>query len=137
MKKIYYLLFALHIFVGLGALYGGLAGIINPQNPLGIPVEVLKYSPFNNFLIPAIILLVVIGLGNIFSAYMFRFKSRYQGYISAIFGCALVIWIVVQCIMMQAVAFLHVLYFIIGFIQVALSTLLLMAPPNSLKRPPA
>lgn len=126
MKKIYYSLFVLHVFVGLGALFGGLTGMINPQNPLGIPVEVLRYSPFSNFLIPAIILFVVIGLGNLFSAYMFRYKLSYQGYISGIAGCALVIWIVVQCIMMRDVVFLHVLYFIIGLIQVALSILILM-----------
>lgn len=126
MKKIYYSLFTLHVFVGLGALLGGSAGIINPQNPLGIPVEVLRYSPFSNFLIPAIILFVVIGLGNIISAYMFRFKSSYQGYISGITGCALVIWIVVQCIMMRDVVFLHVLYFIIGLIQGSLSIPILM-----------
>jgi hypothetical protein len=126
MKKIYYSLFVLHVFVGLGALFGGLAGMINPQNPLGIPVEVLRYSPFSNFLIPAVILFVVIGLRNLFSAYMFRYKLGYQGYISGIAGCALVIWIAVQCIMMWDVAFLHVLYFIIGLIQVALSILILM-----------
>lgn len=126
MKKIYYSLFVLHVFVGLGALFGGLAGMINPQNPLGIPVEVLRYSPFSNFLIPAVILFVVIGLGNLFSAYMFRYKLGYQGYISGIAGCALVIWIAVQCIMMWDVAFLHILYFIIGLIQVALSILILM-----------
>lgn len=119
-------LIVLHVFVGLGALFGGLTGIINPQDPLGIPVETLKYSPFSNFLIPAIILFVVIGLGNIISAYMFRFRSKYQGYISGSVGCALVIWIVVQCIMMQAVVFLHVFYFIIGLIQATLALLILM-----------
>ncbi len=130
MKKVYNSLFALHVFVGLGALFGGAIGIINPQSPLGMPVEVLRYSPFSNFLIPAIILFVVIGLGNLLSAYMFRFKSRFQGYISGVFGCALVIFIVVQCIMMRAVAFLHVLYFIIGLIQVALSILILSEQRN-------
>jgi len=126
MKKVYRSLFALHVFVGLGALFGGLAAIINPWNPLGMPVEALKYSPFSNFLIPGIILFVVIGLGNIVSAYVFRFKSSFQGHISGVFGWALVIWIVVQCIMLHAVAFLHVLYFIIGLIQVALSIIILI-----------
>lgn len=125
MKKIYNSLFTSHIFVGLGALFGGAIGIINPWSPLGMPVEVLRYSPFSNFLVPAIILFVIIGLGNILSAYMFRFKSHFQGYISGVFGCALVIWIVVQCIMMRAVVFLHALYFIIGLIQVALAIIIL------------
>lgn len=121
MKRVYVLLFALHVFVGIGAMAGGLAAITNPQTPLGISTEVLKNSPFSNFLIPGIILFTIIGLGNVISALMFRFKSRYQGYISSVFSWALVIWIVVQCIMLNAIAFLHVLFFIIGLIQAALS----------------
>ena len=64
MKKIYRLLFALHAFVGVGAVFGGLAAITNPKSPLGIPIEILKNSPFNDFLIPGIILFTLIGLGN-------------------------------------------------------------------------
>jgi len=37
MKKAHTLLFALHLFVGIGALAGGLAAIVNPQDPLGVP----------------------------------------------------------------------------------------------------
>jgi hypothetical protein len=125
MNKIYNSLLALHIFVGLGAVWGGLAGVINPWKPLGMPVEALQYSPFSNFMIPAIILLVVIGLGNILGAYMFRFKSRFQGYISGVCGLALIIFIVVQCIMLHAVVFLHVLFFTIGLIQFALAIIIL------------
>lgn len=126
MRKVYNTLFALHLFVGLGAVFGGLAAVITPRNPLGISVEALKYSPFSNFLIPGIILFAVIGLGNLISAWTFRFRSRFQGYISGVFGWALVFWIVVQCIMLHAVVFLHVLYFIIGLIQVALSMFILI-----------
>lgn len=125
MKLVYRLLFALHLFVGVGAMSGGLAAITNHEEPLGITVEALKNSPFTNFLIPGIILFVVIGLGNIISALMFRFKSRFQGYISGVFSGALIIWIVVQCIMLNAVAFLHVLFFIIGVAEAVLSMLIL------------
>lgn len=131
MKTVYRLLWASHIFVGIGAIFGGLVAIINPQQPLGITVEALKYSPFNDFLIPGVILFVVIGLGNIISALMFRFKSKFQGYISSIFSWALVIWIVVQCVMLRAVAFLHVLYFIIGLIQAGLSIAILIEQRNN------
>ncbi|KOA18855.1 hypothetical protein CLHOM_27940 [Clostridium homopropionicum DSM 5847] len=126
MKRLYRILFGLHLFVGIGAIAGGLAAITNPQGPLGVPTELLKNSPFSNYLIPGIILFSIIGLGNIFSALMFRFKSKFQGYISSVFSWALVIWIVVQCIMLNAVAFLHVLFFIIGLIQAGLSMAMLM-----------
>ncbi|MFT5874053.1 MAG: hypothetical protein ACI8WT_003013 [Clostridium sp.] len=91
MKKVYRLLFALHLFVGIGAIFGGLAAITNSNQPLGISVEVLKNSPFSNYLIPGIILFTIIGLGNVISALLFRFKSRFQGYISSVFSWALVI----------------------------------------------
>lgn len=126
MKRLYRVLFALHLFVGIGALARGLAAITNPQEPLGMPLDPLRNSPFSNYLIPGIILFSVIGLGNIFSALMFRFKSKLQGYISSIFSWALVIWIIVQCIMLNGVVFLHVLYFIIGLIQAGLSMAMLM-----------
>lgn len=125
MRKVYRLLFALHLFVGVGAMVGGLSAIINPENPLGISVEALKNSPFSNYLIPGIILFTIIGMGNVISALMFRFKSRFQGYISSVFSWALVIWIVVQCIMLNAVAFLHVLFFSIGLIQ-AISSMIIL-----------
>ncbi len=125
MKLVYRLLFGLHMFVVIGAMAGGSAAIMNPDGPFGMPVEVLKNSPFSNFLIPGIILFTVIGLGNIFSAIMFLFKSRFQGYISNVFSWALVIWIIVQCIMLNSIVLLHILFFTIGLIQGILSLVIL------------
>lgn len=125
MKRIYRLLFALHVFVGIGAIGGGVATFINSENPLGMSAKYLKNSPFHNYLIPGIILFTIIGLGNIISALMFRWNLKFQGYASSVFSWALVIWIVVQCIMLEAVAFPHVLFFCIGLVQAALSMTIL------------
>lgn len=125
MKKIYRIIFALHAFVGIGGMVGGLPTILNPEGPLGIPVEILKNSPFSNFLIPGIILFTIIGLGNVISAITILFKSRFQGYISSVFSWALVIWIVVQCIMLNAINILHIIFFVIGIVEVVLSTIIL------------
>ncbi len=124
MKKVYRILIFLHVFVGVGALGGGYAGISNPNGPFGIPVEVLKNSPFDNFFIPGIILFTIIGLGNLLSSVMFLFKTNLKIYISFVFSCALPIFIIVQCIMLRSVVSLHVIFFIIGVIQVLLSTIL-------------
>ena len=125
MKLVYRVLFALHAFVGIGAIFGGLAAILNPKAPLGVPVESLRNSPFSDYLIPGIILFTIIGLGNIISALAIPFKSRFQGYISSVFSGALVIWIVVQCVMLNDVHFLHILYFAIGVIESALSMIIM------------
>lgn len=125
MKIVYRLLLTLHIFVGIGALAGGLAAITNPENPLGVPSEALKNSPFNNFLIPGIILFSVIGLGNLLGATAIFLRIKFQSYISIVIGGALVIWIVVQCIMLRSVVQLHVIFFIIGLVEAVLSAIIL------------
>lgn len=134
MKTVYRLLFILHAFVGVGAMGGGMMAILNPQGPGGMPAEALKNSPFSNYLIPGIILFGVIGVGNVISALVILFKQRFHGYVSSVFSWALVIWIVVQCIMLNAVVFLHVLFFIIGLVEAVLAMIILfkqrMFPAN-------
>lgn len=125
MKKVYGFIFALHAFVGLGGIAGGMAAILNPEAPMGAPVDMLKNSPFSNFLIPGIILFAVIGVGNVVSAAVIPFKWKFQGYLSSIFSWALVIWIVVQCIMINAIAALHIIFFIVGLVEAALSMIIL------------
>lgn len=137
MKALYHILFFLHALTGVGAMAGGMAAILNPSSPLGMPATTLKNSPFSNFLIPGIILFTIVGLGNVISAVTIYMKSRFQGYISCTFGGALVIWIVVQCIMIKAVVFLHVLFFIIGLIQAILGAVIIfdkgLFPSNIIK----
>ena len=123
MKK---LLIFLHAFVGIGALFGGGGAVLNPNNPMGISVDVLKNSPFSNFLIPGIILLMVIGFGNLFAAAVLYYEYKYNMYISHLMGLTLVGWIVVQCIMMRNINILHVVYFIIGGIEMLLSLRLII-----------
>lgn len=125
MKLVRRLLIILHLFVGIGAMCGGFAAIASPKSPMGMSVDALKNSPFSDFLIPGIILFLVIGVGNVLCALLFRFKLRYQGYLSSVFGWALVIWIVVQCIMLQAVAALHIIFFLIGLVQAVLAATVL------------
>lgn len=125
MKKVHTVLFLLQAFVGIGAMAGGLACLLNPQSPLGVSTDILNNSPFTDFLVPGILLFGVIGVGNLCSAILFFFHLKYQGYVSSIFTWALVIWIVVQCIMLRSVVFLHVLFFILGAVGAFLSFLLL------------
>lgn len=107
----------LHFFIGVGALFGGLAAMLQPNGPLGISTDVLEGSPFENFLIPGLILFGFIGLGNVLSGMIVWRGSKLTGVISGFFGCGLMIWIFVQCWIMGDVVALHVLYFVLGMIQ--------------------
>jgi hypothetical protein len=126
MSKVDRLLRGIHFFVGIGAVFGGLGAILNPYGFMGITTDVLKYGPFKTFMIPGIFLFLVIGLGNIIVALFMSKIFKYQGYISGVFSTILVLWIVIQCIVLQSVTILHILYFLIGCIQGSLSIYILL-----------
>ena len=121
MKRITGVLFILHLLVGTGGMAGGFACLINPTNPLGAPLELLNNSPFSNFFIPGILLFTVIGLGNFASAAVMTISKKWCGYTSSISGWALMIWLVVQCYMIQSIVFLHIFFFCIGGVQAVLA----------------
>jgi hypothetical protein len=115
----------LHGFVGLGALAGGGAAILNPMNPLGIPPESLEGSPFTNYLIPGIILFAIIGLCDLFALVLSIKYPNSQSYSGCIMGGALMIWIFVQCIMLKSIVFLHVFFFAVGGVLVLISLIIM------------
>jgi hypothetical protein len=114
MKKVFVYLTILHFFIGMGALFGGAIGMIYPNNPMGISNDLLKGSPFTNYFYPSLILFTIIGLGNVLAGFLVRLHLNYQGYVSGVFGGALVIWIAVQVFIMGSIHPLHVIYFILG-----------------------
>lgn len=114
-----------HGFVGLGALAGGGAAILNPENPLGIPPESLEGSPFATYLVPGIILFAIIGLGDLAALALSLKYPNTQSYSGCVMGGALMIWIFVQCVMLRSIVFLHVFFFAVGGVLVLLSLILM------------
>jgi hypothetical protein len=96
---------------------GGFACLANTQTPLGTSVDMLQHSPFTSFLIPGLLLFLVIGVGNCICSILLVRNWKYWDYSSTTQGCALMIWIGVQCLMLQTVVFLHVLFFVLGLLQ--------------------
>lgn len=126
MKRRRKLAIVLHMFIGIGAIAGGLAAVINPQSPLGISTEMLRNSPFENYFIPGIFLLSVIGIGNIFAAIAWLVNLNHQGYITCSMGSVLIAWILIQCYMLWTIAALHVLFFGFGVLQLWIGILVLL-----------
>lgn len=115
----------LHYFIGVGGMAGGFGAISNPMSPMGMSTDYLKFSPFSSYLIPGLLLFFVIGVGHLFAAVILQKKLSIAPYSSGIAGGALVIWIVVQCIMLQAVAVLHAIFFVLGSIEGLLALIVL------------
>jgi hypothetical protein len=105
--------------VSLNALAAGYGFIIDPTGKgIGISTEYLKQSaPFDNYLIPGIVLFVVIGLATSIIAVLATLKTLHYPFLILIQGCIIVGWIAIQLMMVTA---FHPLHLIIGLIGIAL-----------------
>ena len=122
----------LQVFIGLGAVGGGLGLIWDPTGAkFGMPLEMLKYSPFSDFLIPGIILLMVNGVGSLIgSLHSFKLK-QYASDIAIALGVFLVAWIVIQIYWIHSFHWLHALYLSLGTLEFALGLSLRKVLRNS------
>jgi hypothetical protein len=109
----------LQICIGIGAVPVGLMMIINPYGPL--PVEMLKGSPFANFLIPGIFLFSVNGVGSLIGATLTFRRHAYAGLAAIGLGAFLMTWIVVQVWSLgPPIHWLQLLYFGLGAVELGL-----------------
>ena len=105
-----------HFFIGIGGLAGGYGAVSNPNSPMGNSTELLKNGPFENFFIPGLFLLFVIGFGNLIVGTMLLKKHNLSPYFSGTMGAILISWIVIQCLILYTILPLHVIVFVIGTI---------------------
>jgi|SRR5690554_1068870 len=122
MKKIYIILTCLHFFVGVGAIFGGIGVIIDSSGKgYGITTDILKYGPFNDFLIPGLILFIFLGIIGLITAVFSLKYYQYQAYLSGIMGVGLIVFITVQCMVLNGIHYLHVIFFVIGLLETILA----------------
>ena len=115
----------LQVLIGLGAVGGGLALVLEPSGSnLGIPLKVLKSSPFSTFLVPGIVLLIVNGFGSLVGATASFTRYWCAGEIAIALGLFLVAWIMFQVYWFAAFHWLHALYLSIGLLELVLGWLL-------------
>ena len=119
--KVYIGLGALQAFIGLGALAGGYGLVSDPSgNALGLPSSFIEGSPFSDFLIPGLFLLIVNGFGSLVGAFLSFTRRRYAQEIAIALGAILVLWIVMQIIIISSFHWMHVLYFILGIVELGI-----------------
>ena len=113
-------------FLGISAMAGGSFLIISPSGKLigGLPLSILKNSPFADFIIPGIILFLVIGIAplliaialikkpkSVFAEKLNVFKDLHWSWSFSIYvAFALIIWIQVESIFVQSVGWLQTFY---------------------------
>jgi hypothetical protein len=122
-------LIALTAFQALGAIGGGIGLIQDPIKNIGIPLSILQGSPFKDYLIPGIILLVLVGLFPLVPLYGLIRRRRWGWWLELAAGGALIIWIIAEIAMLGYLPGMGVaLQAIMGVVGVAVVTLTLLAP---------
>jgi hypothetical protein len=88
---------ALEIFLGIGALAGGIALVVGPRGEI-IPLKVssLAGSPFDTFFVPGLILFSVLGLGPLVAALLVWLRHPLAPLAAFVIGVGLLIWLAVE-----------------------------------------
>jgi hypothetical protein len=123
-------------FLGLSAAFGGIVLVANPTGGLiGMPISLLRFSPFHDFLIPGLILGIVFGIGSfaailalcirptwsLASALTHATGEHWAWSVALVIGSGQVIWIVTEMLMLRGVGVLHFLYGGLGLLIVFLT----------------
>ena len=105
------------LIVGAGAVYGGV-GLLLDAERFGAKDAWLDGTPFADYLVPALVLLTVIGGGMFTTALAAFLNSRFAGAAALFMGVVLLIWGVVET---MTIGYL-------GIAQVVLLALFVVAP---------
>ena len=106
-------------FQSLSGLFGGVMLILDPSgNSLNMPLSLLNYSPFIDYLIPGLILFLILGIIPFVVLNGLWKKKSWSWYGSLFVSVALIIWIAAEVLMIgyQAEPPLQLIYGIAGML---------------------
>jgi len=117
MKKLKIITIILLFFNAISGIFGGLGLILSPSGKLmQMPIAWLASTPFNNFLIPGLILFIFIGILSLLAGIFTILKNKYYEYWVILEGITLFIWLSVEIIMIRLFyPPLHVPYYLVAF----------------------
>ena len=116
------ILFILISFIAITAFLSGLVMISNPDGSvLNLSRGLLENTPFNNYMIPGLLLATIVGGVNLTALFfnMQRHPSRYNWAIAG--GFMITIWILVQLLLIQAAHWLQFIYLGIGVLIILIA----------------
>lgn len=114
-KFVLYALGVLQIFIGITAVMGGFGLVSDPSGTkMDVPLALLKNSPFTDYFIPGLVLLVVNGAGNVLAGIVTFLRNRYAGILAVFFGTFLTLYMATEVWFIGLQNFSQPLYFILG-----------------------
>jgi menaquinone-dependent protoporphyrinogen oxidase len=115
-----WLLAALCLFTGLTAIGGGATLALRPDGSLlQAPISLLAHSPFHSFLVPGLLLLLVVGLGNMIAGVLVARRVRVAPLAALVAGLALLVWIATEIVMLRELHWLQLAYLVVAVVILA------------------
>ena len=114
-------------FLGFWALLGGYGLISSPSGEsLQIPLDYLKDTSFEDYLIPGIVLLLTIGISSIFIATTVIRKIKNYPFFIMVQATILLFWLTTQLLLNVDffTPYLHVPFYLIGILLFSLGLIL-------------
>jgi len=111
-------LLALLLFVGVGAVYGGIGLMVNG---MGMPGEWLDRMPVDTWTWPGVALLLTVAVPQFVGVWLVTRGDPRAGIAGITVGAALVLWILVQLAVLQRYFFLQPVIAGIGVAEVLVS----------------
>lgn len=111
----------LEIFLGIGALFGGIQFILAPDGHLlGIPLRMLAGTPFHSFLVPGLLLFTFVGLGPMMAAGITARRRAIGPLAARAVGLTLMGWITVEMVIFAGLTSLFwAFYLVLGTVIAA------------------
>lgn len=112
---------ALLAIIGLGAVGCGMMLMLQPDGEsIGLSLDLLENTPFENFLIPGIVLFAINGVASLVGAFLSFKNHRYAGFATMILGVAMIIWITAEVYWIGGESFLQPTMFTVGLAELIL-----------------
>ena len=113
------------LFNGIGAFYGSFKFITDPSGAsMGMSLLLLEHSPFTNYLIPGIILLIANGFLSFIVIALILHRVKVYPAAIMLEGCVLFAWISVQVIMLRTITGLHIVLWSVAVLLIISGRLL-------------
>lgn len=123
-----WILLVLLVIQAIGAIGGGAVLVISPDGEImRQPLSQLDGSPFDSYLIPGLVLLVVLGIAPLVAAVGIWLRQKWAWWLAGVVGCGLLIWIAVE-VTIIAYHWLQPTYFGMGL------AIVLACLPRSVRR---
>ncbi|MEX1138196.1 MAG: hypothetical protein WEB33_07885 [Bacteroidota bacterium] len=111
-------------FIGVSACFGGGLLIADPSGRLlALPASLLETSPFENYLIPGIVLFVLLGGGSFLTLAAVIRNVPVAPFLIVANGVCITSWILVQITMIETILPQQLVIGFIGLLLVALGVL--------------